>query len=280
LARTDTRRVQSDDIYALTGKGEQELRGSGTTLSPAEIELLVRLDGAASAGEIAKEVKLLSRTAVLDALRQLREKGLISLEAGQASTGELGILFEEKPATQPTRKAVSAAKAEAGDGVSSLKKQGFYARIARRRAAGAKPGTQGKALHAIVVEDEPHLAKFLAQYLNFEGFQARIAANREQIVAEFRRSPVPDLVLLDVMLPDADGFDILLRLRQHPALKSVPVIMLTAKATREAVLKGLAGGADGYVTKPFEADALIKAIRAVVGLPGASADQASGLKWY
>ena len=87
-----------------------------------------------------------------------------------------------------------------------------------------------------------------------------------EVIAEFRKSPVPDLILLDVMLPDTDGFDILLRLRQHPALQNVPVIMLTGKATREAVIKGLAGGADGYITKPFEADALMRAVRTVIGL--------------
>jgi two-component system OmpR family response regulator len=71
------------------------------------------------------------------------------------------------------------------------------------------------------------------------------------------------------MLPDADGFDILAAIRRHPALSAVPVVMLTAKATREGVLKGLAGGADGYITKPFEMDVLMKAIGVVLGLPQA-----------
>ena len=62
----------------------------------------------------------------------------------------------------------------------------------------------------------------------------------------------------------------LLRLRQHPALKNVPVIMLTGKATRESVIKGLAGGADGYVTKPFEADALMHVVRTVLAQKAAA----------
>jgi DNA-binding response OmpR family regulator len=72
------------------------------------------------------------------------------------------------------------------------------------------------------------------------------------------------------MLPDIDGFDILLKMRQHAALKTVPVIMVTSKATREAVLTGLARGADGYITKPVEPDTLMKAIRAVLGVKVAS----------
>ena len=72
-------------------------------------------------------------------------------------------------------------------------------------------------------------------------------------------------------LPDANGFDILAKFRLHPVLKSMPVIMLTAEASREAVLKGLRGGANGYVTKPFEADMLINAVKTVLGLSAPAA---------
>ncbi|MCJ7800299.1 MAG: response regulator, partial [Polaromonas sp.] len=149
-----------------------------------------------------------------------------------------------------------------------------------RQRGPARKLAPGEARTAIVVEDEPMLAKFIQSYLSFEGFVVRVAGNRAEIVAEIRKPPIPDLILLDVMLPDTNGFDILLRLRQHPALKDVPVIMLTGKATREAVIKGLAGGADGYITKPFEIDALMRAVRTVVGLPEdpASSNYSHGLQ--
>ena len=97
-----------------------------------------------------------------------------------------------------------------------------------------------------------------------------------RLVAEVRRPPVPDLILLDVMLPDADGFDILMRLRQHPVLQHVAVIMLTAKTTREAVIRGMSLGADGYITKPCAPDALMRAVRTVLGLPQEDAAPAGG----
>jgi len=97
--------------------------------------------------------------------------------------------------------------------------------------------------------------------------------SRDDILIALRQQPAPDLILLDVQLPDANGFDILARMRQHPVLKNMPVIMLTAEATREAVLKGLQGGADGYVTKPFEPDLLISAVKAVLGLSGPPAEK-------
>jgi CheY-like chemotaxis protein len=107
------------------------------------------------------------------------------------------------------------------------------------------------------------------------GYFVRLAANRAEVSAQLSKPQVPDVVLLDVMLPDADGFDILRRIRKHPALREVPVIMLTGMATRGDVIRGMQGGADGYVTKPFEAEALMRALRTVLGLaapPAKSAD--------
>jgi CheY-like chemotaxis protein len=258
--------IYGHDIYVLTEKGDKELRGSGTSLSPAEIELLVCLDGSATVTDVAAKARLLAPGAVMEAFRQLAMRQVIRLRTRKDDPEEITGFFTTT-ATPPTRKAVTDAEAEAASGANTLETQGYYVRIAHRDAS--KPvAPQGRTLTVIVVEDEPLLAKFLKQYLSFEGMEARLAANRNEIIAAFNTPPLPDLVLLDVMLPDADGFDILLKMRQHPALKSVPVIMLTAKATREAVLKGLAGGADGYITKPFEADALISAVKAVLGRTG------------
>jgi DNA-binding response OmpR family regulator len=92
-----------------------------------------------------------------------------------------------------------------------------------------------------------------------------VAGDRDAIVEALREGR-PDLVLLDVMLPDANGFDVLARIRQHPSLSDLPVVMMTSIATREAVIKGLACGADGYVTKPFQVHLLVKAIQTIFGL--------------
>lgn len=260
----DATPIYGHDVYVLSEKGDKELRSSGTDLSPAEIELLVCIDGKATVAEIAASARLLAPGAVVGGIHRLIERQLVRLRNRRKEDASEITAFLMKKAPQPTREAVNEAKAEASNGVTTLHKQGYYVRIAHRDAA--KPAApEGRTLTVVVVEDEPLLAKFLKQYLSFEGMEARLAANREEILAAFNTPPLPDLVLLDVMLPDADGFDILLKMRRHPVLKSVPVIMLTAKATRESVLKGLAGGADGYITKPFEAEALINAVKAVLG---------------
>lgn len=248
--------MHDKETYCLTPLGERQLRGAMTTASPAEVELLVRVDGILTIGQIKAGMKSFASANFYATFSRLIAAGLLHIRIDDP--------FADHFTITPSRKALTQATAEADAGTASLQKAGYFVRIARQRPPRVL--ADGEELSALVVEDDPHLAKFLLHYLTFDGFNVRIAGARAEIVAELRKLPVPDLVLLDVMLPDVDGFDILLRMRQHPALKDVPVIMLTGKATREAVIKGLAGGANGYITKPFEADALLEAVRTVTGL--------------
>ena len=252
--------MQDFEVYGLTERGKNELRSGTTTLSPGQIELLIRIDGVLTVAQIKAGLPGVALPAFNTTFESLL--GLQLLSAVRVDPFEAQFAFQ----VPLSKTALSRAEAEADAGAASLRKAGYYVSIARKRGT-LRILARGEVLTAVVVEDEPMLAKFIQSYLAFEGFDVRLAGNRAEVVAEIRKSPTPDLILLDVMLPDADGFDILLRLRQHPVLKNVPIIMLTGKATREAVIKGLAGGADGYVTKPFEADALMRAIRTVVGLP-------------
>ena len=249
--------AQMNEVYALSPKGEQELRGSVTSLSSAQLEFLVRVDGVQSLSQIHAGMPALAAEAFGLLVRELRDRRLLALAVADPMALQLQASLDQL--------AFPASAASADSGAASLRNTGFYVEIARKRPA-ARARAPGEVLNAVVIEDEPTLAKFIQSYLAFEGFQVRLACNRSEIVAELGKSPVPDLILLDVLLPDADGFDILARVRQHKILHNVPVVMLTGKATREAVLRGMAGGADGYVTKPFEADSLLRVVRTVVGL--------------
>src|SRR5438034_689980 len=122
---------------------------------------------------------------------------------------------------------------ESDAGVSSLKENGYYVRIARR-AATPRALAAGEKIHVVVVEDDAQVGKLLRMMLSMEGLVPRLASTRDEILAALRQTPKPDLVLLDVMLPDIDGFEVLARIRQHDAFNSVLVIMLTARTTREA----------------------------------------------
>jgi two-component system, OmpR family, response regulator len=246
-----------DGIYEVTPKGQLELRGSATTISPMEVDLLVRFDGVLTLTQIRQAMSTAAMDVFDNTLAVLMLKGLAAPVKPDPFAASLSFQFNTSALTQ--------ADAEADACAASLTKSNYYVQIARKRGP-ARQRANRERLSALVIDDEPNLAKFLSHLLEFEGFNVRIAGTRAEIITELRKEPIPDLVLLDVMLPDADGFDILLRIRAHAVLKEVPIIMLTAKSSREAVLKGLAGGADGYVTKPVEPDALLQAVRTVVGL--------------
>ena len=256
--------VGDADVFALTDKGNAELKAAGTSLSSTELEVLILLDGKTSVGQLAGGARNLAAADIAEILKKLLDGRLITNATEPSSDGlESGFFSIDVPAgffTSITPKE----NAEAAQGESSLKHKGYYVRIARRPDA-KREVKEGQKFTILVVDDDPDLGKLLRTYLMLEGFATRFAVNRAEILDALRQPPMPDLVLLDVELPDANGFDILAKMRQHPALKLVPVIMLTAEASREAVLKGLRGGAHGYVTKPFEADALTMAVKAVLG---------------
>lgn len=257
--------ILHDDVFALTPKGQSELRGAATSLAPSALEVLILIDGRSTVGETAARARTAETAIVVNILGNLLYDGLIDFVKDQAGTLDFVDFFQSKGVVKPSVAATAKAKKESAATALLLQQQGYFVRIVRRGKASRGPEATGM-LSVLVVEDEPHLASLLKHVLTNEGFNVRTAANRDEIVAELRRGPRPDLVLLDVVLPDADGFDVLQRIRQHPVLKTTPVVMLTAKATRAAVLKGLAAGADGYITKPFEIDVLIRAVNVVLGL--------------
>ncbi len=116
----------------------------------------------------------------------------------------------------------------------------------------------------LVVDDEEHITELLAMGLGFNGFEVeRAASGRAALDAIDRRRP--DLVILDVMLPDLDGFEVARRLRQNEGAGSrVPIIFLTARDATADKVEGLRLGSDDYVTKPFSIEELIERVKAVL----------------
>ncbi|RSN69793.1 response regulator transcription factor [Actinomadura sp. WAC 06369] len=118
----------------------------------------------------------------------------------------------------------------------------------------------------LVVDDEDTVRELLSATLRFAGFQVTSAADAAEAVAAATAEP-PDLVLLDVMLPDMDGFEVVRRLRELSLpgrVGPVPVLFLTARDQQAHKVTGLSLGADDYVTKPFDLEELIARIRAIL----------------
>jgi DNA-binding response OmpR family regulator len=122
------------------------------------------------------------------------------------------------------------------------------------------PDESFKNRSILVVDDEERMARFIRLNLEHDGFQV-VEVYRGMKAIQALRDEMPDLILLDVMLPDIDGFEVLKLIRE---VSTIPVIMLTAKGEEDDRVRGLELGADDYITKPFSPRELVSRVRAVL----------------
>ncbi|MDR6939815.1 two-component system OmpR family response regulator [Arcanobacterium hippocoleae] len=135
-----------------------------------------------------------------------------------------------------------------------------------------------KALEAkiLVVDDEPNIRELLSVSLKFAGFAVETAQNGQEAL-EIERKFGADLVVLDVMLPDMDGFTVLQQLREHE--HTLPVLFLTAKDDVQDRIQGLTVGGDDYITKPFSLEEVVARIRAVLRRTQPATNEASIIRY-
>ena len=116
----------------------------------------------------------------------------------------------------------------------------------------------------LIADDEQNIVISLEFLMKREGFEVLVATDGEEAVARIRKD-CPDLVLLDVMMPKKSGFEVCQEIKADPALSAVRILMLTAKGRDTEVAKGLALGADAYMTKPFSTKELVEKVRSLLG---------------
>lgn len=116
----------------------------------------------------------------------------------------------------------------------------------------------------LLVDDESDYVDLLVMRLKSDGYGLMIAYNGAQAL-ETIKDQTPDVILLDIMMPEMDGYDLCKRLKENNLSKTIPVIMLTAKATREDRFMGLECGADDYIVKPFDYPSLLRTIEKLTG---------------
>ncbi len=121
--------------------------------------------------------------------------------------------------------------------------------------------------YILIVEDEAALVTLLRYNLEKQGFRVEDAGDGGEALTRIAETP-PDLVLLDWMLPTMSGIEVCRQIRRRPATRTLPVIMLTARAEEQDAVRGLDTGADDYITKPFSTEALIARIRALLRRAG------------
>ena len=179
----------------------------------------------------------------------------------KTDTGDLDFTkaFDSPAQPPPSWEASSEAeRQEVTAGATELQRAGYYITIARKAPRVAPLQHDGR-YSILCIDDDTELLRILARKLSLDGYTIRTASDRPTIVAELQKLPPPHLILLN-------GFDLLQKVRRHPRLGSIPVIMLTGHVNPESVLHGMANGADGYVSKPFQFEALGTAIETVLGI--------------
>lgn len=119
------------------------------------------------------------------------------------------------------------------------------------------------ATRILIADDEQNIVISLEFLMKREGFEVSIAQDGAEAIEKIR-SEMPDLVLLDVMMPKKSGFEVCQEIKSDPTLQSVRILMLTAKGRDTEVAKGLALGADGYMTKPFSTKELVERVRSML----------------
>lgn len=184
---------------------------------------------------------------------------------------------KEPPAPNPaSAKAAPAVKEAAAEkvvldpdfkiGVSKLETDGLFVAIARRNFAVGDAAGGNKVMF---VEDEPVTNAVLKKVLTTDGFETYGAFDAAGLGALLKKHGLPDIILLDIELPNVSGLQILARIRKHPKMHAIPVLMVTSRAEMSDVVRGLSLGANGYLSKPVAVESLRAILRQVLGrLPG------------
>jgi len=259
--------ILEDAVYQRTESGEQALHGGDTAIPADYRRLLAHLEGGAHIDVIRGSLRQYSDALIEDWLTELLDLGFIeSVDSDTTKVLTLEALVNEGVAfrvlgelADDHRRALEAAK----DITASLQRKRAYLSSARLRNRPRLPKTVAQCT-VLVVEDDPDQAALADLRVSMAGYNVRLAQTRREMFTDLITKPAPDAVLLDVMLPDGDGFQMLAGMRRHPKFALIPVIMLTAKTEAEDIQRGLSLGADAYITKPYSREVVADTLRQVL----------------
>jgi len=201
---------------------------------------------------------------LFDWLAELEEIGYVgSRLADYTQDLDFTILLGSKPEGPKAAEDLWRIETQAQAAGTALERSGAFLspdRLNNRAPLGKNSGETT----VLIVEDDPDQLALADLRVSMAGYRVRAARDRREMIEDLRAQPLPDLVLLDVMLPDGNGFDILFAMRCSGKLAMLPVVMLTVLEGQDDIRRGLELGADGYITKPYSKKILEGTIRAVL----------------
>lgn len=248
-------------VYRLTKSGRDAWESEDVAVPADYRRILWLIDFQGHAGLMSAMLKSVSRTVVDDWLEEMEELGLIeAVPEGEARPEDFESPDRTLKLTDLERKRLKEDAQKAGD---SLASTGAF--VAVHRLGDRAPLRRASAdTTVLIVEDDPDQLALADLRVSMAGYRVRVANSVNGFLQTMLDDGAPDLLLLDVALPDGDGFEVLARLRRHQALGSLPIVMLTARNDPADIGKGLALGADGYVTKPYSKNVVADVIRRVL----------------
>ena len=246
--------------YRLTDAGRAAWEGEDTAVPGDYRRLLWLMD---VHGSVTDGLAGLYPSEMLEEwLSEMHEIGLIEvIPEGETHEGGFSVRKSDR-----TLALDQAQLREARSASSSLARTGAYLAVDRLRSRPTLNKPRADTV-ILIVEDDPDQLALADLRVSMAGYRVRVAASVNGFLQALVDEGAPDLLLLDVMLPDGDGFNVLAKMRRHQALGSLPIVMLTARNDPDDIGRGLVLGADGYVTKPYTKNLLADVIRRVLKRP-------------
>lgn len=236
-------------MYAITSAGREAWESQDAAVPEQYRRLLWLIDVQGASRAVRGLAEDHSPSLLRDWLQELEELKLIESRPGRPEDSTIP-LSVNRPAVDL-----------AADAVTALANSGAYIAVrpdARRKAKSRDDMT------VLIVEDDPDQQALADLRLTMAGYRVRIAPTVAALMKSLVKEGPPDLLLLDVMLPDGNGFEVLGKIRRHPKFGALPIILLTAERRPEDVGRGLALGADGYVVKPYSKNLITSVIEKVL----------------
>ena len=252
--------AEREHVYRLTEQGRAAWENQDTAVPADYRRMLWLMDFHGHAGVVSDLLRQYPRNVLDEWLAEMEELGLIE-PAPEGEGVPAGFAPHHADQTQAMNEPRVKREAETASG--ALSRTGAYIAADRLSQRPALHKTPADSV-VLIVEDDPDQLALADLRVSMAGYKVRVAQSVNAFLHNMLEEGAPDLLLLDVSLPDGDGFEVLARLRRHPVLGSLPVVMLTARNDPADIGKGLVLGADAYITKPYTRNILADVIRRVL----------------
>lgn len=246
--------------FRLTSAGRSAWESQDTAIPEDYRRILWLMDFHGQDDVVGQLLRRYPRNVLDEWLTEMEDLGLIE---PSAEGEEGGSTFSTLEADRTLGLDQARMKRDGASASAALARTGAYISADRlsRRPAPRKPPSDCVVL---IVEDDPDQLALADLRVSMAGYKVRVAKSVNEFLLSMLDEGAPDLLLLDVLLPDGNGFELLVKMRRHAVLGSLPIVMLTAENEAEDVGKGLLLGADGYITKPYTKNILSDVIRRVL----------------